>query len=114
MALTQHELTQIIKMHKCGAHPTLIAQFLERDPRVVLDALANHDIFGPWPKIPSTPLDPKLLTHARAILQEPTLASVSSIIDTLKAGQPYLDSDTYMLLLKALIKEREQLALKAT
>lgn len=114
MALTDHELTQIIKMHTCGAHPTLIAQLLERDPRVILDTLASQNIRGPWPKIPSYPLNPTLRAQARTILQKRTLLSVTLVIDTLKAGEPSLDPNKYMLLLRAIIDEREQLATKST
>jgi hypothetical protein len=114
MALTEHELTQIIKMHTCGAHPTLIAQLLERDPRVILDALASQNIRGPWPKIPSLPLNPTLRAQARTILHERTLLSVIQVIDALKAGKPSLDPNKYMLLLRAIIDEREELTVKST
>lgn len=110
MALSEHEITQIIKMHKCGAHPTLIAQFLRRDPRVILDTLNSQNIHGPWPKIPSTPLSPTIKAQARSILQHRTLLSVIEVVDTLKGGEPRLDPDKCNLLLRAMIEEREQLA----
>lgn len=114
MAVPEDELTQIVKMYTCGAHPALIARYLKRDLRVIRDKLANQNIHGPWPKIPSLPLTPTLRAQARTILQERTWLSATQVIDTLKAGEPSLDPNKYMLLLQAIIDEREQLTANTT
>lgn len=114
MSLHKEKTTLAIMLCKCGAHPTLVALYLKADPRSILKKLTEHDIFGPWPRVPLDPPSSTLRTHARAILQNPRLLLAPETIELLKEGEPSLNPDKYNLLLRTLIDERQQLALKAS
>lgn len=114
MSLHRDKATQAIMLCKCGGHPNLIALYLIADPRSVVKKLAEHHIFGPWPKVPLDPLSPTFKAQARAILQDPRLLASSETINLLKGGNSHVNSDACNLLLRALINEREQLAIEAS
>jgi hypothetical protein len=114
MALTKKEITLILRMTRKGANPTLLAQLIDRDPRVVLETLEALDIRGPWPEIPKTTPPPDLRARARAILIERTLPTVEDAVHALQEGQGRLDPGALNLLIKTLVEERERLQVEAT
>lgn len=110
MALTKREIVVILNMTRKGAHPTLLAGLLRRDPRVVLDTLAAFDMRGPWPEIPKSAPSPALRAHARAILKERTKLSARHAVESLQGGDRHLSPNNVNLLIKTVIEEREELA----
>lgn len=108
MSLTDSETAQIITLHHCGVHPALIADYFQRDKRIVLKKLSAHNIYGPWPKIPRGPIDTTVRAQARAIVAHRTLDTITGALQTLRKTDQQLDAAQINLLLRAIIEERDR------
>lgn len=72
MAVPLHEQKLIIQLRRMGGHPTLISEFIHRDPRVVKDIIDAELITRPPTHLPKTTPDHRIRKLARQHLSDPS------------------------------------------
>ncbi len=114
MALSKREVKAATELNQKGANPELIAKLLNRDKRVVLDALATQNRFGPWEDIPHDDPSPQLRQHVRAIATKGPRIAIRDAIKGMRQRHEWAPRHGLNLVIKTIVEEREKIDTDST